>query len=90
MYIPDRLLELLLKVMPAFAPPGKTLSFAATERNRQKGTIQVVRNRKPKMYSRLCQESCQRCIPHSTLLRMKKPESPHRFTVWQTVASVFA
>lgn len=54
------LLELLLKVMPVLAPPGRTLSFAATDRNRLNGTIHVVRNRKPKIYSKVCQESRQK------------------------------
>ena len=58
--IPAILLELLLKVMPAFAPPGRTLSFAATDRNRLNGTIHVVRNKKPKMYSKVCHESRQK------------------------------
>ncbi len=71
--IPARLFELLLKVMPALAPPGRTLSFAATDRNRLKGTSQVVMNRKPNMYSRECHESRQKYTPQSALLNMKKP-----------------
>ena len=75
--LPVKLLELLLKVMPAFAPPGRTLSFAATDRNRLKGTSQVVINRNPNMYSRLCHESRQKYSPQSALLKMKNPTKHH-------------
>ena len=57
---PAKLFELLLKVMPALAPPGRTLSLAATDKKRLKGTSHVVINKNPKMYSRLCQESRQK------------------------------
>lgn len=70
---PVKLFVLLLKVMPALAPPGKTLSLAATDRKRLKGTSQVVMNRKPKIYSRLCHESRQKYTPQRALLRTKKP-----------------
>ena len=71
--LPARLDELLLKVMPLLAPPGSTLSLAATDRKRLNGTTHVVMKPNPKMYSRLCHESLQKCKPHNTLLKMKKP-----------------
>ena len=73
LWSPGKLFALLLKVMPALAPPGKTLSLAATDRKRLKGTSQVVMNRKPKMYSRLCHESRQKYTPQRALLSTKKP-----------------
>lgn len=70
---PAKLEELLLNVIALLAPPGSTLSLAANDRNRQNGTTHVVINAKPNMYSRLCHESRQKCKPHRTLLRIKKP-----------------
>lgn len=71
--VPARLEELLLKVMPLLAPPGRTLSLAASDKKRLKGTTHVVIKPKPKMYSRVCQESLQKCNPHNILLKTKKP-----------------